>query len=72
MLICLRAPVFVLDFIFKELIQNAEDAGAKEVRFLFDKNTYGQDSRLLHHPELATFQVNRLLHISFKAIFTAQ
>lgn len=64
--------ICVLDFGFKELIQNAEDAGAKEVRFLFDKNTYGQDSRLLHHPDLAAFQVNRLLHISFIAIYTAQ
>ena len=41
----------------QELIQNAEDAGATEVKFLYDRRQYGQDPRHLHHPELAKFQV---------------
>ena len=28
-------------FLFQELIQNAEDAGATEVKFLYDKHSYG-------------------------------
>jgi sacsin len=42
--------------ILKELIQNAEDAGATEVKFLYDKRQYGTDVRYLHHPKLANFQ----------------
>ena len=40
--------------IFQELIQNADDAGAKKVKFLFDATSYGTDS--LVSPELASFQ----------------
>ena len=40
---------------FKELIQNAEDAGASQVKFLYDKHSYGK--KKLHHEKLATFQV---------------
>jgi hypothetical protein len=41
--------------VIKELIQNAEDAGATEVKFLYDDNSYPTDS--LHHPDLAKYQV---------------
>ncbi|KAI8499261.1 hypothetical protein Bbelb_230250 [Branchiostoma belcheri] len=37
-----------------ELIQNAEDAGASEVRFLYDQTQYG--TRTLHSPKLAPYQ----------------
>ncbi|CAH1252536.1 SACS [Branchiostoma lanceolatum] len=40
--------------ILKELIQNAEDAEASEVRFLYDRTQYG--TRTLHSPKLAPFQ----------------
>ena len=43
-------------FIFKELIQNAEDAGASQVKFLYDKHGYGTDK--LRNEKLATFQVS--------------
>ena len=39
----------------QEMIQNAEDAGATEVTFLYDKHTYGTDT--LYQPELAKHQV---------------
>ena len=42
-------------FIFKELIQNAEDADATQVKFLHDKHSYGTDK--LYNEELAKFQV---------------
>ena len=41
---------------FKELIQNAEDAGASQVKFLYDKHSYG--TKKLHNQNLATFQVS--------------
>ncbi|CAH3024921.1 unnamed protein product, partial [Porites evermanni] len=40
--------------ILKELIQNAEDAGASQVKFLHDKHSYGTEK--LHSKELAQFQ----------------
>ena len=43
-------------FFFKELIQNAEDAGAREVKFLHDKHSYGTEK--LHSKSLAKFQVS--------------
>ena len=36
------------------MIQNADDAGANEVKFLFDAKSYGTD--YLIRPELALFQ----------------
>ena len=45
----------LLFFIFKELIQNAEDAGATQVKFLHDKHSHGTDK--LYNEELAKFQV---------------
>ena len=41
---------------FQELIQNAEDAEAKEIKFLLDHNSYPTDK--LHCTELAKFQVS--------------
>ena len=41
-------------YIFKELIQNAEDAGATEVKFMFDETEYGLES--LWSPEMAQYQ----------------
>ncbi|XP_035698973.1 sacsin-like [Branchiostoma floridae] len=40
--------------ILKELIQNAEDAEASEVRFLYDRTQYGTGT--LYSPKLAPFQ----------------
>ncbi|CAH1244398.1 SACS [Branchiostoma lanceolatum] len=40
--------------IYQELIQNAEDAEASEVRFLYDRTQYG--AQTLHSPKLAPYQ----------------
>ncbi|KAI8508001.1 hypothetical protein Bbelb_142410 [Branchiostoma belcheri] len=40
--------------IYQELIQNAEDAEASEVRFLYDRTQYG--TRTLHSPKQAPYQ----------------
>ena len=40
---------------FQELLQNAEDAGAKVVKFIYDERSYGTTS--LHHPDMCNFQV---------------
>ena len=40
---------------FQELIQNAEDAGASQVKFLHDKHSHGTEK--LHSDGLAQFQV---------------
>ena len=44
-------------YAIQEIIQNAEDAGARDVKFLYDKTQYGQDASKLYHPELRHFQV---------------
>lgn len=41
----------------QELIQNAEDAGATEIKFLLDHTKYGGDPNKLINPDLAQFQV---------------
>lgn len=41
-------------FILKELIQNAEDAGASEVKFMYDETEYGVES--LWSPDMAEHQ----------------
>lgn len=41
-------------FILKELIQNAEDAGASEVKFMYDETEYGVES--LWSPDMAQHQ----------------
>ncbi|XP_078720978.1 sacsin isoform X2 [Lampetra fluviatilis] len=53
--------------ILKELIQNSEDAGATEVRFLFDEKSFGTDS--LHSSEFAAFQ-GPALYVFNDAVFT--
>ena len=40
----------------QELIQNAEDAGAEEIKFLYDQHSYG--TQHLAHPGLAEHQVH--------------
>jgi len=44
-------------FSVQELLQNAEDAGATVVKFLYDANSFGQDSSKLSTPRLAKYQV---------------
>ena len=48
--------VDIISFSFQELIQNADDAEAKRVDFLFDPSNYGTKSLL--NPKLAPFQVS--------------
>jgi len=48
--------------ILKELIQNAEDAGATHVKFLHDKNSYGKAQ--LYDKKLEKFQVRERLDIA--------
>ena len=51
------------------MIQNADDAGATEVSFLFDERNYGVKS--LQNPELARFQ-GPALYCHNNAIFKEQ
>lgn len=46
--------MYLLCFILKELIQNAEDAGATEVKFMYDETEYGVES--LWSPNMAQHQ----------------
>ena len=46
----------------QELIQNAEDAGAKEIKLLFDDTEYGTAS--LINDELKEFQVRKACKIA--------
>ena len=55
MALCGRVLV-VFVIIFQELIQNAEDAGATQVKFLHDKHSYGTDK--LYNEDLVKFQVS--------------
>ena len=41
-------------YIFQELIQNADDAGASEVKFVLDSQQYPHENLL--HPDLSSFQ----------------
>lgn len=50
---------FILSFTYlftKELIQNADDAGATEVKFLFDSRDHAFGSTSLIYPDLSKFQ----------------
>lgn len=51
---CLQKCSCLLHFILKELIQNAEDAGASEVKFMYDETEYGVES--LWSPDMAQHQ----------------
>ncbi|XP_053564484.1 sacsin isoform X2 [Bombina bombina] len=53
--------------ILKELIQNAEDAGATEVKFLYDETQHGTDS--LWSKEMAQYQ-GPALYVYNNAVFT--
>ncbi|XP_063763449.1 LOW QUALITY PROTEIN: sacsin [Eleginops maclovinus] len=53
--------------ILKELIQNAEDAGAAEVKFLYDETEYGVES--LWSPDMAQHQ-GTALYVYNDAVFT--
>ncbi|XP_046891394.1 sacsin isoform X5 [Hypomesus transpacificus] len=55
--------------ILKELIQNAEDAGATEVKFMFDETEYGLES--LWSPEMAQYQ-GPALYVYNNAVFTTE
>lgn len=44
--------------LFKELIQNAEDAGATEVKFMYDETEYGVES--LWSPDMGQHQGEKL------------
>ena len=49
--------------VLQELIQNAEDAHASQVKFLHDKHNYGTEK--LHSRELAQFQVGNISNMKF-------
>ncbi|KAM8977638.1 sacsin [Pelodytes ibericus] len=55
--------------ILKELIQNAEDAGATEVRFMYDETQYGTAS--LWSKDLAQYQ-GPALYVYNNAVFTPE
>ncbi|XP_020793364.2 LOW QUALITY PROTEIN: sacsin [Boleophthalmus pectinirostris] len=55
--------------ILKELIQNAEDAGATEVRFMYDETEYGVES--LWSPAMAQHQ-GTALYVYNDAVFTME
>lgn len=52
--ICITALYFDLFCLLQELIQNAEDAGATEVRFLYDETQYGTET--LWSKDMAQYQ----------------
>ena len=51
----------------QEILQNADDAGATEVKFFIDERSHGQHNLL--HPSLAKFQGPALLAYN-NAVFT--
>ncbi|KAM9318083.1 sacsin [Pholidichthys leucotaenia] len=55
--------------ILKELIQNAEDAGATEVRFMYDETEHGVES--LWSPDMAQHQ-GTALYVYNDAVFTVE
>nr|XP_020666734.1 sacsin isoform X1 [Pogona vitticeps] len=55
--------------ILKELIQNAEDAGATEVRFLYDETRYGTES--LWSKDMGQYQ-GPALYVYNNAVFTPE
>uniref|UniRef100_A0A8C9Z3X6 Sacsin/Nov domain-containing protein n=1 Tax=Sander lucioperca TaxID=283035 RepID=A0A8C9Z3X6_SANLU len=55
--------------ILKELIQNAEDAGATEVKFMYDETEYGVES--LWSPDMAQHQ-GTALYVYNDAVFTVE
>ncbi|KAM4628232.1 sacsin isoform 2-T2 [Polymixia lowei] len=55
--------------ILKELIQNAEDAGATEVKFMYDETEFGVESLWSH--DMAQYQ-GTALYVYNDAVFTAE
>ncbi|XP_028817389.1 sacsin isoform X2 [Denticeps clupeoides] len=55
--------------ILKELIQNAEDAGATEVKFMYDETEYGVESLWSH--DMAQYQ-GTALYVYNDAVFTEE
>ncbi|KAL0973286.1 hypothetical protein UPYG_G00201440 [Umbra pygmaea] len=55
--------------ILKELIQNAEDAGATEVKFMYDETEYGVESLWSH--DMAQYQ-GTALYVYNDAVFTTE
>ncbi|XP_024139292.1 sacsin isoform X1 [Oryzias melastigma] len=55
--------------ILKELIQNAEDAGATEVKFMYDETEYGVES--LWSPDMAQHQ-GAAMYVYNNAVFTVE
>lgn len=53
-------PNIILQKLFQELIQNAEDAKAKKVVFMLDHTSYPNRPEKLHDPGLADYQVGYL------------
>ena len=42
---------------FQEIVQNADDAGARRVKFMLDETHYGQESLLPTEAGLGNYQV---------------
>ena len=56
---------------FQEIIQNADDAGARQVRFMLDETHYGQEFLLPTEGGLEKYQVSgraRPGHIQFNSL----
>lgn len=52
--LCVIKYYFLVYFLDQELIQNAEDAGATEVKFLYDETQYGTET--LWSKDMAQYQ----------------
>lgn len=51
-------PTFAFFCVVKELIQNAEDAGATEVKFMYDETEHGVES--LWSPDMEQHQGEKI------------
>ena len=64
--------MMVFHYIFtntQEVLQNAEDARATVVKFLYDENGKKCDPSLLYHPDLAKYQVVYQPSLAFCLVF---
>lgn len=50
--------------LFQELVQNAEDAKATEVKFLLDETQHEARPKYMHHAELSDYQV--IIYVYFR------
>ena len=53
---------------FQEIVQNADDAGARQVKFMLDETQYGDKYLLPTEGGLEKYQVSTSVHISGGAI----